>query len=280
MYAQDFKKISSAEYAGLNNIVKNEERESFVEYATQHSEESVQESHMIAFGNLDTLNTDPSKYNEFVSRKDAETGVFVPDVDDREYYHVRTTTSPPPRAYGPLVNFNVASIGPNGIVIESLIALRNETLVGKVKPFSALPPEEHAAFHVDNPKGVDYPHSFFFYPVHKVPNDFDSDIVATIAIVHAWDVSMRELLPESVTGIYSVISNSCNQTFTFVIDGHDVHYLGEGDYHDQRYDSYELGVDLTPHSHPGLSTSPGHCMYEMVSVSSEIVISSFRCIVA
>jgi hypothetical protein len=260
-------RISSAEFAGLNNIVKQDEREDFIEWSNQNYEAMIQESHLVAYGNLYSLNTDPAKYNSFVSQKDTS-GVFVPDID-RDYYSVRTSESPPPRAYGPVTNFNVGSIGNNGALFSSLLELGNETLVSNARPFQAQPAEVHQTFHKENPAGVDFPHSFFSYPVRKVANDFTSEIVATITVAHAWDVSMRKLLPETVNGIYCVLRNNCDQIFTFVIDGHDVSYLGEGDYHDTKYDDKELDLNLTPHTHPNFTNTPDHCTYSMVSAKTQ-----------
>ena len=256
-------KISSAEYAGLNSLVKHANRTAYIEWATAHYEHSIQESHMIAYGNLDRLNTDPSKYNAFVSRKD-ESGAFIPDIE-REYYSVRSCMSPPPVAYGPVTNMNIATLGQNGALVDALLELRNETLTTAVKPFQAVPAEEHQQFHLDNPQGVEYPHSFFYYPVRRVANDVDSEIVASINVAHAWDVSMRKLLPETVNGIYCVLRNNCDQVFSFVIDGHDVIYLGEEDAHDDKYDDMELEVLLTPSTHPDFAKVPGHCIFTMVS---------------
>ena len=265
LYAQDFMAISSAEYAGINNFVKNSEREKYIEFSNKNYKGWVEESHMVAYGNLDLLDTDPAKYNDFISMKD-ESGTFVPDQDDREIYSVRTATSPPPKAYGPLVNMNIATIGANEILFESAKELGNELLASVARPFVALPEEEHAVFHSDHPAGADYPHSFFAYPVHKVAGDIHSEVVATITINHAWDVSMRKLLPESVTGIIAVVRNNCNQTFSFLIDGQEVLYLGDADYHDDKYNEFELSVDLSPHTNPNFTSTPGHCMYLMVRI--------------
>lgn len=190
--------------------------------------------------------------------------MVVPDLE-REYYSARTIYAPPPRAYGPMINRNIGTVGANGVLVESTLTLGNETLVSSVKPFQALPQEEHAQFHLQDPKGIDYPHSFFWYPVHEIPKDNTSPIVATLTLAHAWDVSMRKLLPETVRGIYAVLKNNCDQTFTFMIDGHDVLYIGDDDYHDPLYDDYELRENLTPHTHPNYTTSPGHCIYSLVS---------------
>ena len=188
---------------------------------------------------------------------------YPPD-DIRPYYSARTSQSPPMRSYGPLLNLNIASIGNNGDVIDGVLLLRNETLVTAVKPFNALPAEEHRFFHPDADE-VDHPHSFLYHPVYERVKDSTSNIVATLTSSVAWDASMRYLLPDTVKGIRSVIKNNCNQSFTYEVVGRQAFYLGDGDLHDTKFDEYELFVDLALHTHPDYTSTPGHCQYSMVS---------------
>ena len=255
-------KLSRAEYIGVNNLVPAEQRDAYIDWSTQHYEEWTKEGHMIKHGSLDMLNTDPEKYNQYVSRKSPE-ATFIPDIE-RDVYHVRSTTSPPPRAYGPITNINIGSIGANQLLLGQVIELRNETLASLVKPFVAIPKDEHLGFHTDDL--ADHPHTFFHRAVYRDANDYNSEVVATITSVVAWDASMRDLLPENVKGIFCVIKNTCEQSFTYEIVGKEAVYKGEGDFHLAQFDDLEVEVDVSIQSHPNFTSTPNHCQYRIVSI--------------
>jgi hypothetical protein len=63
-----------------------------------------------------------------------------------------------------------------------------------------------------------------------------------IAISIYWRDMLTNLLPPGSNGIMIVFENECNPTFSFLVNGPDVDYLGRGDFHDRKYDSMEIGV--------------------------------------
>jgi hypothetical protein len=224
----------------------------------------VEEGHMIETGTLDNLI--PENFNPYMVKKTAE-GSF-PDIE-REYYFPAWHTSPPPASYG-LINWNIASDPNFDALFRAVIELKNETLVSLVRPYTGVPAaltqEEHEAMHskLTEDSQTDHPHSFVYTPIHKVVGDYNSEIVAIVGCGAAWDASLRNLLPEGVEGILSVIRNSCNQTYTYEISGRDAFYLGEGDQHEEKYGHKEVVVDLALHTHPNFTSTPGHCKYSMV----------------
>jgi len=112
-------------------------------------------------------------------------------------------------------------------------------------------------------EGANNPHSFTFHPVHRVPGNESSDIVAMFACATAWDFSMLNLLPDNVKGMYCLVQNTCNQTVTYRIDGGNATYLGEGELQPIEYDDMAVAVDLNLQENPKAKTTPGHCMYSM-----------------
>ena len=44
------------------------------------------------------------------------------------------------------------------------------------------------------------------------------------------------MLPANSEGVIAVVSNTCNQTFSYLVDGDSVTYLGPEDLHDKKYD--------------------------------------------
>ena len=47
------------------------------------------------------------------------------------------------------------------------------------------------------------------------------------------------------------------------VNGEDAIYLGDGDLHDSKYNYLEVTVDLSMHTHPNFTSTPGHCQYSM-----------------
>jgi len=256
--ARDFKALSRAELVGMNNMVRRDEVEKYTNYITERYQDFIQEGHMMAYGDLSRLNTNTSKYHPFVARKTPE-GKWAQDID-RELYYVRTNLSPPPRAYGPVTNWNTASVPSIGNSMDMVVQLGNQTLISEVRPFKVLPPEEHKGLHTGD--DLDHPHSFVYHPVtsRMFPN---SEVVGTLTAAIAWDASMRNLLPKNVRGIYCVIRNNCDQSYSYEIDGEDAVYQGEGDGHDSKYNDMKHSVNLSLGSHPDFEKVGGHCMYTM-----------------
>ena len=100
--------------------------------------------------------------------------------------------------------------------------------------------------------------------IHKDADDDDSPVVGAVGGAFAWDASLRFLLPEGVDGIVAILSNDCNQTFTYLLNGPDALFMGEGDQHDPKYDDMRSYVNLALHANPAAATSGGHCQYSMV----------------
>ncbi|CAB9499730.1 Receptor-type guanylate cyclase gcy [Seminavis robusta] len=258
-YAKGFFEHSKAEFIGVQNLVMQDERDDFVNWTTARYQDWVEEAHLLRYGNTDLLNTDPARYNPFISRK-GPNRTFPPD-EERPYYAVRIMQSPPMRAYGPTLNLNLATIPGNQEIHDALLELKYETLVSRIRPFGAVPAEEHKNFHTDSE--ADNPHSFMYTPIWREVHNPDSGIVGTLSSSVAWDASMQDLLPETVTGILSVVRNDCGQVFTYKVSGKEAYYLGPEDHHDPKFDDLAIIVELGWHTHPDFTTTPGHCQYTM-----------------
>lgn len=131
---------------------------------------------------------------------------------------------------------------------------------------TAMSEEEHNLLHRARPgSSSEHPHSFAFHPILRDNEDVSSDVVGVIAMATSWDEALLDLLPEGVTGLLAVIKNSCNQTYTYEIEGGDAFFQGEGDLHDKNlYDEMEVVVNLALNSHDEFASTPGHCQYSMV----------------
>jgi class 3 adenylate cyclase len=116
--------------------------------------------------------------------------------------------------------------------------------------------------HIEGSQPVQ-PHSLVFRAVFRSLNDYTSDAVATIALPVALDVPLRQALPESVNGINAVLRNTCNQSFTYLLNGPDAYFIGEGGLHDMTYDELGMSFDLWESNHPDYLTVGNHCLFSL-----------------
>jgi hypothetical protein len=79
------------------------------------------------------------------------------------------------------------------------------------------------------------PESLLLQPIFE---DFSADakIVAHFAAVLEWDLYFENILHAGADGIILVVQDTCNEEFTFEINGPNVTFLGDGDFHDEKYD--------------------------------------------
>ena len=91
------------------------------------------------------------------------------------------------------------------------------------------------------------PVSGFYYPILAGPDPTDSanELVGTLATLVFWNTFFANVLPQNAVGMIAVLSSTCNQTFTFRVDGPSVSSLGQGDLHDPQYDDHRLDVSFT-----------------------------------
>jgi hypothetical protein len=222
-YAEHILKIAGTEACAMFPIVTRKNKEAYLNYTGNNYERVVAEAHMIGNGHLNDLN--PVGYKSFFTVGTAKG--FVEDID-RDFYHPMWHFSPPMFTYG-AVNWNAVSVPDYASVFEALKILRNEPLISKVRPYAtaglSLSNAEHAAMHSEiEGSSTDFPHSFVFTPIHLKSEDRNSPIVAAIGSPMGWDFSFQNLLPEGVIGISAILKNSCNQSFTYEINGTYTHF--------------------------------------------------------
>jgi len=244
--------------------VANDQRAHWESYSAANYQAWVRQGHLFHYGDLSNLDPNTTLFHPFISMPTA--AGFVPDVTKDEYF-VAWTNSPPPMNYG-MINWDVTGVPDYQTAIQATLALRNETIVTRVRPYAVaigtdLTVAEHAAFHHNASNALDYPHSFFFYPVHTQVQNSLSDIVAVIGGGVAWDASLNNLIPQDVVGLMVEIYNNCNQSYQFEIDGPDANYLGEELNMENHFAGMELIVDLALHTNPAFLTTPGHCQFSM-----------------
>lgn len=267
-YARHAIQQTGVEIMVVNNVVPKAERTKYEAWTSEHYYDMVAEGHMIKNGNLDAM-PDNTTFIPQITRASADGN--IPDIDRDSYFAV-WNWSPPPFSFG-VLNWNPASIPDYDAVMNAAINLKYDTVWTLVRPYAtagvSMSRAQHEALHSTREGSkTDHPHSFVFHPVHKTLGDFDSPTVAVIGAGVAWDVPLRNLLPETVSGIYAVIGNNCNQSYTYVLDGPDAIYLGEGELHDKTYEEEGVYFDLALGQNPDFRTTPGHCLFHLVSINT------------
>jgi hypothetical protein len=89
-----------------------------------------------------------------------------------------------------------------------------------------------------------WPVSYMTAPIFKTPDE-GADIVALLTAELPWHSYFTNLIPEGIDGIYLVVRNTCEQEFTYRIDGPEVAYLGPTDLHNTGYDNLEVTTEFT-----------------------------------
>ncbi|GAX23164.1 hypothetical protein FisN_33Lh057 [Fistulifera solaris] len=110
------------------------------------------------------------------------------------------------------------------------------------------------------------PYGALAHPVYDNLFEPKTDkIVGKVFSLFFWDANLVNLLPEGISGITAVLKNSCNQSFTYTVEGKSVNYVGIGDMHDACYDHmetiipfYQVTDDFTEDE---LTAVKGHCLY-------------------
>jgi len=274
-YAANFLASSPAERLSFRPLVKRADVTAWIAFANATYQRAFQEGHMIKYGNLNRLN--PMGYKPFISQQIPDKG-FVPDDPDRDMYFPTFEASPPAMSYG-IINYNIATEPDFDTGIRAALMLQNETTMSRIRPYmqaakAVFTEAEHNAMHDPLPPGeTEHPHSFFYHPVQRgIPNleinnndsSVASEIIGVLVGAAAWDQSMRNLLPSNVNGLLVVISNTCDDIFSYSIYGPKANFLGSYDAHDQAaFGHLHHFVDLALAEHPDFATTPGHCLYQM-----------------
>eukprot|EP00339_Tiarina_fusa_P009126 CAMPEP_0117078732 /NCGR_PEP_ID=MMETSP0472-20121206/55519_1 /TAXON_ID=693140 ORGANISM="Tiarina fusus, Strain LIS" /NCGR_SAMPLE_ID=MMETSP0472 /ASSEMBLY_ACC=CAM_ASM_000603 /LENGTH=778 /DNA_ID=CAMNT_0004805609 /DNA_START=94 /DNA_END=2428 /DNA_ORIENTATION=- len=205
--------------------------------------------------------------------------LFEYDLDNME---IQPTTQEPyfpiwqmsPCPFDPshIVNFNRASKPFFESHLSSVMNSNQGTLSPvfnpKVLANWAIKDEGHDAYHAQFVANMDStdataferPHCGFMQPVYKDLFDPTSEIVATMQAGVPWDRYLVNLLPPGVSGIRMVLSNTCNQSYTYELDGNKAFYVGDGDLHDSKYDYMKVSSPFGNYSDLTKSVD-GHCMY-------------------
>lgn len=209
--------------------------------------------------------------------------------------------SPPP--YSPkFLNYDMMQESFILNMLLSLVQGRDGLMTPTRKEFADLPDsfaisnEEQDYFHeIYSVKveggSADHPHAMHVQPVFDEINEFDGKMVGFLSSIVSWDRFLANLLPDGVKGITAVLRNTCNESFTYELEGRRVGagiiqldigfvnvaltvkhfprtisqaaFLGVGDLHDPKYEDTEVVVPLPTYTNNETVTTSGHCVYSL-----------------
>jgi len=111
----------------------------------------------------------------------------------------------------------------------------------------------------------------------------DSKVVGIIASSFYMRSFIENILPSSEKGIVVVFENTCNQTFTYEVNGHEANWLGPGDLHDPKFDylSYsktfeQIGFHAAEAGlYGGLPIDTDYCAYVISTYPSSNLVAEY-----
>ncbi|CAB9514586.1 Receptor-type guanylate cyclase gcy [Seminavis robusta] len=98
----------------------------------------------------------------------------------------------------------------------------------------------------------DDPHAVAFFPIFdkfSYYDDSDSDpeppkVSGLFLVIVYWRTNFDDLLPPGAHGIFVILENTCDQVYTYRIDGTYSLFVGHGDLHDPKYSYLEAGTSI------------------------------------
>lgn len=74
----------------------------------------------------------------------------------------------------------------------------------------------------------------------------------------------QNVLPDDTNGIVVDVKDTCGSEFTYVINGGNAEFMGQGDLHDVRYDRLQQASDFALRArYDGDLSAEGHCLYSI-----------------
>jgi Adenylate and Guanylate cyclase catalytic domain len=139
-----------------------------------------------------------------------------------------------------LVNYNALSTADFRRSFQGMIDT-NHAIISEVMDFTS-------------DTSIGNPQSCLLHPVYdqimavdEFGETLTKKMVGYISATIPWHVYFNNLLPNGVSGIVLVLSNTCEQEYTYKLDGHQVTFMGTGDLHDTAFDDLVVSAPFYAH---------------------------------
>jgi sensor histidine kinase YesM len=129
----------------------------------------------------------------------------------------------------------------------------------------------------DTLNAIYHPRSIIAEPVLE---DFKngSKVVGVVFAVEPWEHYFENILPHGVNGFVVDVEETCGSSFSFAVDGPEVHYYGEGDLHDPKYSDLAFPSKFATIAAYNYETASEleHCEYTVVVYPSTAFEETFH----
>ena len=217
----------------------------------------------------------PRNISTYIYRR--TTRSYVPELSGLGQYSPVWQLSPAPGVDTSIVNFNLFNVPTFQRLVQFAILTRHSAISEVI--------DTELVFGTSAPqKGLD-PQSIIVLPVFQETGNLHSTIVGHVVAVIPWGLFFQNILQAGTKGIYVVLSESCGQSFTYIINGANGTFLGNQDLHDPRYNntyrstefrSYEGNLTSAANATSAASGLASHCQYTITVYPSQEYQDSFQ----
>jgi hypothetical protein len=132
---------------------------------------------------------------------------------------------PPPVAKTGAVNFNMMSVSSYKVGRDVASHTFHATL---------LDTQDFSKYFGKDTTSAGSPETAILHPVLEMLDD-NTTVSGDLLVVIPWTAFFEGIFLSFTSPMHVVISNTCNQVMTFLIEGPNVMFVGEGDHHDSKY---------------------------------------------
>lgn len=132
-----------------------------------------------------------------------------------------------------------------------------------------------AWFGAEDPSEGDSVQTVVVYPVF-LGFDSSTPIVGHLSAILPWDLFFENLINDEASVMHVVLSNTCDETFSYEVRGHDATFLGEYDVHDPAYDSHKVSAIFADFANPDGDQFGDHCVYTISVYPTRTMEESFE----
>jgi hypothetical protein len=113
-------------------------------------------------------------------------------------------------------NMNLYSLISHREALDKMRKLKNETFITQIYIIGNETEELKNVTSYSSETLFDQLQSTVIHPVIGDIRDNESDVVAAIAVDFKWQNALENILPEAFGGIVAEVTNTCNQTYTYL----------------------------------------------------------------
>jgi hypothetical protein len=258
------REISRSAYDGIGvmTLMNESERALFIGYESGNCESRLTDGHMKVYGSTDFFVPGTAGTGTGLKIFSTE-GLTTSSIGDN-YAIISYRFPPPSTCQAQTVNFKSgAAMGP----LLNATVTQGATLNSAIQPFDAVVAGYYPdAFAKERHSQVDHPRSYTVTPVHASLDNLQSETVAIVFANVAYDLPLKHLKQSMDGAVDVVFHNTCEQSFTYRLEGEDVAFVGMSDVHSNKYDDMMVSFPINPEESRALLLESSHCRYSLVSI--------------